>query len=132
MSNADNERRDVVFDERALHVGAGFKEQERPQLLEKLAPLAAHLGRWSADEIDVEVSVHDRGGKEQRVTLRATVPDFPPLVAVAEDGDLARALGEAKRELIRQIDRHKSAREPKHNRQLRSETIRHPESEAGR
>jgi ribosome-associated translation inhibitor RaiA len=62
--------------------------------------------------VDVEVSVQDRGGKEQRVTLRTTVPGLPPLVAVADDRDLTRALGEAKRELIRQIDHHKSAREP--------------------
>jgi len=56
--------------------------------------------------VDVEVSVQDRGGKEQRVTLRTTVPGLPPLVAVAGDRDLTRALGEAKRELIRQIDHH--------------------------
>ena len=125
MSRADNERRDV-FDERAIHLGAGFKEHERPHVLETLAALGAHLKRWNPDEVDVEVSVQDRGGKEQRVTLRTTVPGLPPLVAVADDRDLTRALGEAKRELIRQIDHHKSAREPMNSRQLRSETIRHP------
>jgi hypothetical protein len=46
------------------------------------------------DEVDVEVSVEDRGGKEQRVTLRTTLPGLPPLVAVADDRDLTRALGE--------------------------------------
>jgi ribosome-associated translation inhibitor RaiA len=94
--------------------------------LETLAALGAHLKRWNPDEVDVEVSVQDRGGKEQRVTLRTTLPGLPPLVAVAYDRDLTRALGEAKRELIRQIDHHKSAREPMNSRQLRSETIRHP------
>ena len=83
MSRADNERRDV-FDERAIHLGAGFKEQERPHVLETLAALGAHLKRWNPDEVDVEVSVQDRGGKEQRVTLRTTLPGLPPLVAVAE------------------------------------------------
>jgi ribosome-associated translation inhibitor RaiA len=113
-------------------VGAGFKERERPYLLEALAALGPHLARWNPDDVDLEVSVHDRGGKEQRVTLRAILPGFPALVAVAADRDLTRALGEAKRELIRQIEHHKSEREPKNNRRLRSETIRHPESEAGR
>jgi HK97 family phage major capsid protein len=41
--------------------------------LETLAALGAHLKRWNPDE-DVEVSVQDRGGKEQRVTLRTTLP----------------------------------------------------------
>jgi ribosome-associated translation inhibitor RaiA len=120
VGRADNERRDV-FDERAIHLGAGFKEQERPH-----AALGAHLKRWNPDEVDVEVSVQDGGGKEQRVTLRRTLPGLPALVAVADDRDLTRALGEAKRELIRQIDHHQSAREPMNSRQLRSETIRHP------
>jgi ribosome-associated translation inhibitor RaiA len=128
VSRADNERRDV-FDERAIHLGAGFKEQERPQVLETLAALGVHLKRWNPDEVDVEVSVQDRGGKEQRVTLRTTLPGLPPLVAVADDRDLTRALGEAKRELIRQIDHHKSAREPMNSHQLRSETIRHPKQQ---
>ena len=52
MSRADNERRDV-FDERAIHLGAGFKEQERPHVLETLAALGAHLKRWNPDEVDV-------------------------------------------------------------------------------
>ena len=38
VSRADNERRDV-FDERAIHLGAGFKEQERPHVLVTLAAL---------------------------------------------------------------------------------------------
>jgi ribosome-associated translation inhibitor RaiA len=129
MSNADNERREA-FDERAVHLGAGFKEQERHHVLEMLSGLWVHVGRWDPSEVDVEVSVHDREGKEQRVTLRASLPGLPPLVAVSQDRDLTRALGEAKRELIRQIDRHKSEREPMKNRQLRRETIRRPGPEA--
>ena len=54
--------------------------------------------------------MQDRGGKEQRVTLRTALPGQAPLVAVAADRDLTRALSEAKRELIRQIDHHKTAR----------------------
>jgi RNA-directed DNA polymerase len=41
-------------------------------------------------------------------------------------GARSAGVGEAKRELIRQIDHHKSAREPMNSRRLRSETIRHP------
>src|ERR1700757_5348325 len=45
-------------------------------------------------------------------------------VAVADNPDLTRALCEAKRELIRQLEHQKSAREPMNNRWLRNATIR--------
>jgi ribosome-associated translation inhibitor RaiA len=73
--------------------------------------------------VDIDVSVRDRGGKEQRVILRTSLPGLPSLVAVAENKDLTRALSEAKRELIRQLEHQKSAREPMRSR-LRRATIR--------
>jgi ribosome-associated translation inhibitor RaiA len=119
----DNEQRDA-FGEYVLHVGAGFKEKERPHILETLSTLGPHLlGRWDPHDIDVEVSLQDRGGKEQRVTLRTSLPGHPPLVAVAENPDITRAICEAKRELIRQLEHQKSARDPMSGR--RSATIRH-------
>jgi ribosome-associated translation inhibitor RaiA len=67
----------------------------------------------------VDVALHDRGGKEQRITLRTTLPGLGPLVAVAEGPDITHALSEAKRELTRQIEQQKSEQEPMHNRRLR-------------
>src|ERR1700722_2694446 len=130
MSSTDNARRDRL-DERSFRLGAGFKEQERGQVLEELSALGPHLARWDPSEVEVDVSVHEGGDKEPRVTLRAFLPGWPPLVAVGFDPDLMRALAEAKRGLITQIDRHKTEREPKSNRQLRLYTIRHPGSSAG-
>ena len=75
--------------------------------------------------MNVDVCLQDRGGKEQRVTLRTSLPGLTPLLAVGENPDITRALGDAKRELIRQLGRQKSAREPMHNRRS-SATIRHP------
>jgi ribosome-associated translation inhibitor RaiA len=138
MGRNDNARRNAL-NERVFHIGAGFKEPEHPYVIETLSGLGPHLGRWHPTDVDVEVSLQDRGGIEQRVTLRTTLPGLPPLVAVADDPDLTRALGAAKRELIRQIEHHKSGRAHMNNRQFRSETIRHPgtsadtpESETGR
>src|ERR1700694_993761 len=125
MSKTDNKQRNA-FGENVLHVGAGFVEKERPHVLEALWTLGPHLGRGDPRDVDVEVSLQDRGGKEQRITLRTSLPGLPPLVAVADDPDLTRALCEAKRELIRQLEHQKSAREPMHNRRLRRRTIRHP------
>jgi len=51
---------------------------------------------------------------------------FTPLVAVAADADLTRALHEAEHELIRQIEHQKAMGEPMHNRRLSGRTIRHP------
>jgi ribosome-associated translation inhibitor RaiA len=125
MVNADDKQR-ILFDENVIHVGAGFVAKERPHVLEALSTLAPHLGRWNPRDVDVEVSLQDRGGKKQRVTLRTSLPGHPPLVAVADNPDITCALSEAKRELIRQLEHQKSAREPMNNRRLRRKTIRHP------
>jgi hypothetical protein len=122
---SDDEQRDT-FGENVLHVGAGFHEKERPHVLETLSTLGPHLlGRWDPRDIDVEVSLQDRGGKEQRVTLRTSLPGCAPLVAVAENPDITPALNEAKRELIRQLEHQKSARDPMSSRGRHSATIRH-------
>ena len=56
---SDDEQRDV-FDENVLHVGAGFKERERPHIVETLSTLGPHLlGRWDPRDIDVDVSLQD-------------------------------------------------------------------------
>jgi hypothetical protein len=129
MSTSDNGQRNV-FRENVIHMGSGFVAKERRHVVAALSTLGPHLGRWDRRDVGVEVSLQDRGGKEQRVTLRTSLPGFPPLVAVAADPDLTHALGEAKRELIRQIEHQKSAREPMNNRRLRSATIRHPDTSA--
>jgi len=74
--------------EEALRPGAGFHEQDRRWVIERLAPLGKHLARWRPDQVDVEVSVKDRDGDEQQVTLDASIPHWPHLVARAADRDL--------------------------------------------
>ena len=118
-----------------IHVGAGFVAKERPHVVEALSTLASHLGRWDSRDVDVEVTLQDRGGKEQRVTLRTTLPGLPQLIAVADNPDITRALNDAKRELIRQLEHQKSAREPMNNRRLRRATesaFGQPPATAGR
>lgn len=123
MSKSSREQR-IIFRENVIHVGAGFAAKERPYVMEALSTLAPHLGRWDPRNVDVEVTAQDRGGNEQRVTLRVMLPGLPQLIAVAENPDINRALTDAKRELIRQLEHQKSAREPMHNRRLRRATIR--------
>jgi hypothetical protein len=125
MTKYDSQQRNT-FRDNAIHVGAGFVAKERQHVVETLSTLGPHLGRWDPRDVDLDVSLQDRGGKEQRVTLRTSLPGHPPLIAVAENPDIDRALSEAKRELIRQLEHQKSAREPMNNRRLRGATIRHP------
>jgi ribosome-associated translation inhibitor RaiA len=129
MSKSDDKQRNVLR-ENVIHVGAGFVAKERPHVLEALSTLGPHLGRWDPSQVDIDVTLQDRGGKEQRVTLRTTLPGRPQLVAVADNPDLTRALCDAKRELIRQLEHQKSTREPMKSRRLRSATIRHPDTSA--
>jgi hypothetical protein len=129
MSKSNDEQR-INFRENVIRVGAGFVAKERALVLDSLSTLEPHLGRWDPQDVDIDVSLQDRGGNEQRVTLRTTLPGLPPLVAVAENPDITRALGEAKRELIRQLEHQKSAREPMNNRRLRRATIRRPRASA--
>ena len=117
-----------VFHENVIRVGAGFVAKERPHVVATLSTLGPHLGKWDSRDVNVVVSLQDRGGKEQRVILRTSLPGLPPLVAVADNLDLTRALGEAKRELIRQVEHQKSEREPMNNRRLRSTMVRHPDT----
>ena len=125
MRKYDSQQRNA-FRENAIHVGAGFVAKERQHVVETLSTLGPHLGKWDPSDVDLEVCLQDRGGKEQRVTLRTILPGHQPLVAVAENPDINRALSEAKRELIRQLEHQKSAQEPMNNRRLRRATIRHP------
>jgi ribosome-associated translation inhibitor RaiA len=120
VAETPNPRTDALTRELAL--GTGFTEDDRPWVTEALAALAPHLARWGPDEVSVEAAVKQRDAKEQQVTLRADLPGYPPLVASVVDRDLDRALAEAKRELIRQIEDEKKKREPKNNRLLRKKT----------
>jgi len=124
MKKSSHQHRDI-FRENLIHVGAGFVAKERPHVVETLSTLAPYLAKWERDA-DVEVSLQDRGGREQRITLRTSLPGHAPLVAVAENPDITRALNEAKRELIRQIQRQKSVREPMNQHARNNATIRHP------
>ena len=68
-----------------LPFGTGFKDGEPA------------LGAGNVVVARAEISVRDRDRKEQHVTLRADLPGYAPLLAVATDRNLNRTLAEAKR-----------------------------------
>jgi hypothetical protein len=95
-----------------LRLGPGFHEADRAQVLAELSSLGRHLAHWSPDRVDLEVSVKDRGGPEQTVTLEAWLPGWPAQVAHSTAADLRRALVEVRQEMIRRIEDGKARRHP--------------------
>ena len=107
------------------YIGSGFAAKERPHVRDVLSALRPHLERWNTDDVSVEVSLQDRGRREQRVTLRTVLPGLPPLVAVVADANLAVALAQATDEVIRQLGSQTVAREAVHDGWLSGRIVRY-------
>ena len=105
--------------EEHLRLGAGFAEADRPRILEALSALAPHLSGWEHDQVDLEVSLKDTEGPDQRLPFK---PGWAHLVATSHERDLDHALAEVRRELIRQIEDERSRREPRKRRKTRYRT----------
>jgi hypothetical protein len=75
-----------------------------------------HLSGWEHDQVDLEVSLKDADGPDQRVTLQAWLAGRAHLVATSHKRDLDHALAEVRRDLIRQIEDERSRREPRKRR----------------
>jgi len=93
-----------------LRLGAGFGPADRSHVLELMSSLTRHLARWKPEKVDLEISVKDRTGPEQKITLEALLPGLGLVVATSAHHDLDHALIEARKELIRQIDDEKAKR----------------------
>ncbi|MGM1057972.1 HPF/RaiA family ribosome-associated protein [Saccharothrix sp. Mg75] len=108
--------------DRRLHLATGFSASERDWVCEHLASLGSRLRSFRDDRIELEISVKDREGVEQRVTLECWINRTPRLhlVATSSKRDLTAALGEVRDELVRQVDEAKTRTEPRSNRALRS------------
>jgi hypothetical protein len=104
-----------------LRLGAGFAAADRPRILGALSALTPHLSGWEHD-LDLEVSLKDTEGKDQKLTLQAWLGGRAHLVATSHERDLDDALAEVRRDLIRQIGDEKSRREPRQRRKTRYRT----------
>jgi ribosome-associated translation inhibitor RaiA len=117
MSGTENSPMGTL--EEHLRLGAGFAAADRPRILGALSALAPHLSGW---EHDLEVSLKDTEGKDQKLTLQAWLGGRAHLVATSHERDLDDALAEVRRDLIRQIADEKSRREPRQRRKTRYRT----------
>jgi ribosome-associated translation inhibitor RaiA len=105
-----------------LRLGVGFAAADRPRILHALSALVPHLSGWEHDQVDLEVSLKDADGPDQKVTLQAWLAGRAHLVATSHERDLDHALAEVRRELIRQIEDERSRREPRARRKTRYRT----------
>jgi ribosome-associated translation inhibitor RaiA len=118
MSDRENGPTRIL--EERLRFGAGFGAEDRGHVLEVLSALDRHLAHWSPEQVDLEISVKNRGGPEQKVTLEAWLPHWPSLLATSTDRELDHAWIEVRKEMIRQIEDEKAKRQ-----QHKARTSRH-------
>lgn len=109
-----------------LRVGAGFTEDERPDIVARFAPLDARLTRFAAVDVDMELSIKDRDRPGQKVTLECWIARMTRIVATSQLTDLDAALIEVRDDLRRQINDAKTKSEPRNSRRRR-ETIANPD-----
>lgn len=120
MSGTDNSPTGIL-DER-LSLGAGFAAADRPHILGALSALTPHLSGWEHNQVDLEVSLKDTEGPDQKVTLQAWLAGRAHLVATSHERDFDHALAEVRRDLIRQIEDERSRRQPRKRRKTRYRT----------
>lgn len=105
-----------------LHLATGFLSSERDGIVRRLAALGSRLRSFPDTQIDLEISLKERHGPGQQVTLECWINRNPRLhlVSTSSARELAAALGEVRDDLIRQVDDAKTRTEAHGNHTRRS------------
>ncbi|WP_327089601.1 hypothetical protein OIE66_02960 [Nonomuraea sp. NBC_01738] len=118
---SDETEVDIVAER--LRLGAGFRQDERPDIVRHFESLSRRLRNFAVDSVDLDLSVRDRDTADQKITLELLVPGSNQFVASSTEPEMRDALTDVREDMIRQIDDAKEKRDPQKNRRLR-ETIR--------
>ncbi len=102
-----------------LRLGTGFSESERPGIIGRLSALDRRLGSFREDSLDLELSIKEREGADQRVTLECWMAGQSRLVSTSATSSLQDALTEVRDDMVRQIEDATTRQEPRNNRSLR-------------
>lgn len=102
-----------------LRVATGFEAAEHADVTERLSTLDRRLGRFPAESVELEISVKERGGAGQQVTLECWIGGMPHMAARSAEPELMRAVQQARDELARQLGDLIDKRTPMQNRHLR-------------
>lgn len=118
MDNTPEEQ-NVIADR--LHLATGFLASERDWVVERLAALGSRLRSFPGTQVDLEISLKERHGAGQRVTLECWISRAPRLhlVSTSTAKELAVALNEVRNDLIRQVDDAKTRTESRNNNHVR-------------
>lgn len=87
-----------------LRLGAGFTDDEREDVTSRLRKLDRRLKRFSADAVDMELSVKSRDTNEQHVVLETRIAGFDRFVATSDEPQMKDALNQVRDEIWRQVD----------------------------
>jgi hypothetical protein len=93
-----------------LRLGTGFNDTERPKIVELYAKLDKRLKRWSAEQVDMELSIKERETPSQSLTLECWIAagGNSRFVATSSENALQDALMDCREDLWRQIDEYVS------------------------
>jgi ribosome-associated translation inhibitor RaiA len=97
----------------ALRLGTGFAASERDAIVDQFAQLDSRLRSLRA--LDMELSVKERDGADQRVTLELWAAGIQRLVATSTRADMAAALQEVRDDMFRLVDDAVTRGERHHN-----------------
>ncbi|MBB4937927.1 ribosome-associated translation inhibitor RaiA [Streptosporangium album] len=114
MTDTGDEQPDILGER--LVLGRGFTENDRPDIVERLTALGKRLRSYPADSVDLRLSVKNRDRAEQKVTFECRLAGAEPLVATSAEEDLSTALVEVREDMIHQLDKLKTRRDPRHDR----------------
>ena len=89
-----------------LNLATGFSSSERDWIVQRLAALGSRLRSFPDTQVELEISVKERHGAGQRITLECWISRNPRLhlVSTSAARDVTAAVGEVRDDLIRQID----------------------------
>lgn len=98
---------------RCLRLVPEFRSDERDSVVETLDKLDRQLTRFPADDVELELSVKDRGKLQQHVTLEAWIAKFGHLAGTSDTPDLQAALMDVRDDLWEQIEKAVERRRPR-------------------
>ena len=102
-----------------LRLGTGFSMSEREGIVSHFVSLGNRLRSVDSDSVDMELSVKERAGADQRVTLQLWIAGHDRLVATSARTDLDGALQEVRDDMVRLLNDQMTRSARSHNRSSR-------------